>query len=265
MVDVLDTVVDGAFEHVDIGEDLMSQVVFLEVFPVALDVVELRRVGRQPLDAEPVLGLCQRGLSLAAFVDRPVVEHQMQALVPSPWLEALEKGAEGVAVLGAGGLDDELAAGVDAGAEERALVRLARGLDPQVGPAFGPDAGEIRVGRGLGLIGKEELDLPSFGPRLEPIQLLSTLRDGPAVLAPFERVARAPEAIPPFLRSRRLSQGWERCRPVRRSSSRWSRGSVQSGIPGASGSERICSSTSSARRPRCPEGPPSSAANRVNI
>lgn len=251
MVDVLDAALESALKDVDVDKALVRKVMAFEMAPVALDVIELWGVGWKPLHCEPALGAREHRLCLAACVDRAVIEDEMHVPVLAQGLEVLEEVAEALAVLARGGLDDQLAAGVAPGAEERALVGLARGLDPEIGPTPGPKAREIRMRGGLGLIGEEQLDCPSLGLALERAQALGALRDGLAVLASTQRMARAAENVPPFFRNRRLIQDWERRMPQRRSTSCWSRGSVQGGVLGLRGSARIISSTSSARRPRC--------------
>lgn len=251
MVNVLDAAMERALEDIDVDKALVSKVVAFEMAPIALDVVEFWGVRREPLHREPVLGARERRLCLAAGVDRAVIEDKMHGLVLAQGLEALEKVAEALAVLARSALNDQLAAGVAPSAEEHALVGLTRGLDPEIGPTPRPKAREIRMRGGLGLIGEEQLDRPGLGLALERAQTLGALRDGLAVLAPTQRMARAAERVAPFFRNRRLIQGWERRMPQRRSTSCWSRGSVQGAVLGVRGSARITSSTSSARRPRC--------------
>src|SRR3954465_14857220 len=52
-VEGLDGLVDGDIEGVGVTERAVGQVVALQVAPGALDVVQLGRVLRQPLDREP--------------------------------------------------------------------------------------------------------------------------------------------------------------------------------------------------------------------
>ncbi len=52
-VDPLDGGANGAGKVVGALERLMGQVMALEVAPGALDVVQLRRIPRQPLDGDP--------------------------------------------------------------------------------------------------------------------------------------------------------------------------------------------------------------------
>src|SRR3954471_22824122 len=72
--------VDGAVEVIRTVERLMSEVMPLQVAPESLDVVQLRRVFRQPLDREPVGALGERGAACLAGVDRAVVEDQNEGL-----------------------------------------------------------------------------------------------------------------------------------------------------------------------------------------
>src|SRR5215210_7492028 len=77
VVEAGDSVRDGAFESIGIGEGAVGELVLLEVAPASLDVVQLGGVFRQPLDGEPgTLG--KRAGSQLAAVDRPVVENRDQ-------------------------------------------------------------------------------------------------------------------------------------------------------------------------------------------
>src|SRR3954449_2445796 len=86
-----------------------------------------------------------------AGVDRPGVERQHhrpvcparpRRVVP---VETAEQGDEVAGALGPAGEDDQLALGVVEHAEERALPRPPRRLDPAVRPALGPAVGEAGV------------------------------------------------------------------------------------------------------------------------
>src|SRR3954453_345489 len=68
-------VVDGSIEIIGAAEGPVGEVVALQVAPGALDVVQLGRVPRQPLDGEPRPG-GERPPARLAGVDRAVVEHQ---------------------------------------------------------------------------------------------------------------------------------------------------------------------------------------------
>lgn len=198
MIDVLDAAMEGALKDVDVDKGLVGEVVAFEMAPGALDIIELWGVGREPLHGEPVLSAREHRLCLAACVDRSVIEDEVHVPALAQGLEVREKVAEALAVLARGGLDDQLAAGVAPGAEERALVGLARSLDPEIGPTPRPKAREIRMSGGLGLIGEEKLDRPGLGLAFERAQVLDALRDGLVVLASTQRMARAAESVPPL-------------------------------------------------------------------
>jgi hypothetical protein len=77
VVEAGDSVRDGAFESVGIGEGTIGQIMLLEVAPASLDVVQLGGVFRQPLDGEPGTLGKRAGCQLAG-VDWPVVENRDQ-------------------------------------------------------------------------------------------------------------------------------------------------------------------------------------------
>ena len=81
-----DGCVDGAIESVVVGEGVVGEMVRLEIVPDNLDVVELGRVFRQPLDGEPVLARFEGLEGELADVDRPVVLDQHDGLDCSSWL-----------------------------------------------------------------------------------------------------------------------------------------------------------------------------------
>src|SRR3954447_22825301 len=75
-----DGVVDRLIEVVRSGEGLVSEVMPLQVAPETLDIVQLRRVFRQPLDPEPMSPLGEGGPSRLTGVDGAVVAHQHDRL-----------------------------------------------------------------------------------------------------------------------------------------------------------------------------------------
>src|SRR3954463_6694810 len=109
-VEVLDGTVDCGIEGGGVGEGLMGQGMGFEVAPDRLDVVEFRRISRQPLDGEPVRAGGQRRERALAGVDRAVVFDQHDRLDRLTWLgtiepvELLEMGDEGGGGLGWGGV-----------------------------------------------------------------------------------------------------------------------------------------------------------------
>ena len=78
---------DAAIEGFGVGKGLVGQMMRLEIVPDNLDVVELGRVFRQPLDEEPVLARLERFASKLADVDRPVVLDQGRMALQAPPLE----------------------------------------------------------------------------------------------------------------------------------------------------------------------------------
>jgi hypothetical protein len=53
VVETGDSVRDGAFESVGIGEGAIGQIMLLEVAPASFDVVQFGGVFRQPFEGEP--------------------------------------------------------------------------------------------------------------------------------------------------------------------------------------------------------------------
>src|SRR3954453_14142022 len=147
-VEGVNSSMDGEIELDGVAEGAVGQVVALQVAPGALDVVQLRRVLREPLDREPGA----RGERLPARLarmdravvqdqgDRPLLAPPRRAVVP---IEPRQQGNEVAGPLGGAGEDDQLAAGVVEHAEERALLRLPWRLDPEVGAAPGPAVAEM--------------------------------------------------------------------------------------------------------------------------
>src|SRR5918994_5006505 len=107
VVETGDSIRDGAFESVGIGEGTMVQIMLLEVAPASLDVVQLGGVFRQPLDGEPGTLGKRAGCQLAG-VDWPVVENRDQG--PGAFggavggAKPVEQGNEGGGALGGAGV-----------------------------------------------------------------------------------------------------------------------------------------------------------------
>ena len=108
MVETGDSVRDGAFESVGIGEGTIGQIMLLEVAPASLDVIQLGGVFRQPFEGEPGA----RGERLCcqlAGVDWPVVENRDQG--PGAFggavggAKPVEQGNEVGGALGGAGMD----------------------------------------------------------------------------------------------------------------------------------------------------------------
>src|SRR3954471_12015830 len=88
-VELDDGLLDGAIEVISTGEDLMGEVMPLQVAPDPFNIVELRRVFRQPLDPEPVSPQGERRAACFAGVDRTVVENEHERLERDPELGAI--------------------------------------------------------------------------------------------------------------------------------------------------------------------------------
>src|SRR3954467_6633111 len=83
-VEGVDGAVDGEVELAGVAEGAVGQVVALQVAPGALDVVQLGRLLREPLDREPG-PRGERPPARLARVDRAVVERQHpRAAPPAP-------------------------------------------------------------------------------------------------------------------------------------------------------------------------------------
>src|SRR4051794_41507780 len=182
-VEGLDGLVDGDIEGVGVTERAVGQVVALQVAPGALDVVQLGRVLRQPLDREPG-PRGERPPARPARVDRAVVQDQdhrpilaarRRAVGP---VEPHQQGDEIGGALGPAGADDQLAARVVEHAEERALARPARRLGPQVRPALRPAVGEVGMGERLGLVPEQEVDVAGLRLLLQQPQAQAGAVDG---------------------------------------------------------------------------------------
>src|SRR3954466_14035647 len=113
-------------------------------------------------------------------------------------------------------------------AEERALARPARRLDPQVRPALRPAVGEVGVGQRLGLVPEQEVDVAGRRLLLQQPQAQAGAVDGVRVLPPLEGVPRPAPAVAPF---RRTTLRWpgEIVSPVRAATSAASRARAPAG------------------------------------
>jgi hypothetical protein len=83
------------------------------------------------------------------------------------------------------------------GPEHGLFPRLAGGLDAQLGAAPSPAARQIGMCERFRFVEKHQIDRPRRGPGLQVGKALTARRDRCCILAPFERVARAPEGKPP--------------------------------------------------------------------
>ena len=191
---------NGFVKGLDVGEGLVSEVVSLEVVPDDFDVVEFRRVFRQPLDGQP---MCPGGEGCAgksANMDRAVVfdEHDRLGRLPGlgsvEKVELIEMSDEVAAALGRAGMNDELASDMVERAQHRDLLGLPRCRHTQVRAGPRPCVREIRMCQRLAFITIEKDDVASLGLTLAQLQTQSDPFDLACVLATFQRVPGPPPA-----------------------------------------------------------------------
>src|SRR3954467_15955948 len=77
VIETGDSIGDGAFESVGIGEGMIGELMLLEVAPASLDIVEFGSVFRQPFEGQPG-ARGERLCGQLAGVDRPVIENRDQ-------------------------------------------------------------------------------------------------------------------------------------------------------------------------------------------
>ena len=137
-------------------------------------------------------------------MDRAVVEdqHHRPAFTARPRavgpVEPGQQVDEVAGALGRAGGDDQLAGGVIERTEERALLRLPRGLDPQIGPAPGPAVGQVGVGQRLGFVPEQEADIAGHGLLLQEPEPPPGAIDRRGVLPSPEAVPRPAPALAPL-------------------------------------------------------------------
>ena len=112
------------------------------------------------------------------------------------------------------------------GPEHRPLFRLAGGLDAQLGAAPGPAARQIGMRERFGFVEEHQIDRPCCRLGFQVGKALTARLDCRCILAPFERVARAPPGKP-LWRNWCESHRGEIAGPPRRAISAHSRPSVQ--------------------------------------
>jgi len=229
VVETGDSVRDGAGESIGIGEGAVGELMLLEVAPASFDVVQLRGVFRQPLDSEPgTLG--KRAGGQLAGVDRPVVENRDQG--PGAFggavggAELVEQGEEVGGALGGTGMDEKAAAHRIKGPEHGLFLRLAGGLNAQLGAAPRPAARQIGMRERLRFVEKHQIDRARCGLDFQIGKALAAGLDRRCILAPFEGVARPPPGKP-LWRNWCASHRGEIVGPPRRAISAHSRPSVQ--------------------------------------
>ena len=120
-------------EGVGVSEGLMGEMVRLEIAPDNLDVVELGRVFRQPLDGEPVFARLDGFKSELADMDRPVVLDQHDRfycpsrLRTEQVVELLEVSDEVAAALGRARMHNQLARDMIERADYRPILLACPG------------------------------------------------------------------------------------------------------------------------------------------
>lgn len=224
---------DGAVQMIGVGKGLMGQEVAFEVAPGSLDIVQLRGIFGQPFEGEP-MPLGERGTGSFAGMDRAVVENKGDGFLRASWarpvnrVEAAQSGDEVGAAFGGAGIDDQLVGGTVEKAEQRPLARLAGRLDPQIGAAPGPGAGEIGVRESLRLVAVQQDNIAGPGLLSEQAQAQTRAIDRLGVLPARQGMARPAPGEAPFFITTLRRDGDKRC-PVRCSIASARRGKVQFG------------------------------------
>ena len=154
-------------------------------------------------DAGPGWPRRRRGERLCgqlAGVDRPVIENRDQG--PGAFSSAVG-GAELVeqvdkvgGALGRAGVHEQASASWIEGPEHRPLFCLAGRLDAQIGAAPGPAARQIGMRKHFGFVEEHQINRARSGLGFQVGKALTARLDRCCILAPFERVARAPEDKP---------------------------------------------------------------------
>jgi hypothetical protein len=194
VVEAGDSVRDGAGESIGIGEGAVGELMLLEVAPASFDIVQFGSVFGQPLEGEPG-ALGERLCCQLASVDRSVVENRNQR--PGAFgAEPIEQGNEVGGALGGAGMDEKVPTHRIEGAEHGLFLRLAGGLDAQLGAAPGPAAGQIGMRERFGFIEEHQIDRTRRGLGFQIGKVLPARRDPGCVLAPLKSVARPPPGKP---------------------------------------------------------------------
>ena len=146
VVETGDSVRDGAFESVGIGEGAIGELMLLEVAPTSLDVIQFGGVFRQPFEGEPG-ALGERPCCQLAGVDWPVVEHRHQG--PGSFggavggAELVEQGNKVGGALGGAGMHEKAAGAPDQRRRASPAFSPGRALGCatrcRAGPSSAPD------------------------------------------------------------------------------------------------------------------------------
>ena len=171
----------------------MSEMVGLERFPLAFDVVKFGSIFGQPFWGEPVLAFGQRGERRLAGVDGPIIQNDDGGFTHGSRFRAMdaiepfEQGDEIGAAFGLRCHDREFAGDKVERAYHGDFLRLARSLDAQVGSPFRPGAGKIGMGQRLRFIGEQQHNFARLcGWRAIDAQRLAS-RHGAAAAQTLER------------------------------------------------------------------------------
>src|SRR3954471_8617677 len=259
-VELHDGLMDGAIEVFRSPERLMGEVMPLQVAPDRFDVVELGSIFRKPFDPEPVGALGERGAGRLAGVDRAVVENEHERLDRNPELgtiaaiDLLQESDEVRASFGPAGVNDEVALRPVEHTEHRHFGALARRWNAQIGPSFGPDMRQVRMGERFGLVREQKHNVTRLGLGFEQLPAQAGAIYSVRVLTTFQRVARTAPAESPLWRSTTDSREQEMRTPARVSIASTNRGSVQFGRS-ATGPDRTSSATARARSALTGAGP----------
>jgi len=228
-----DRVLDGKFEVFDGWKGAVGEEVALEITPGPLDVVQLGRVFRQPLDGQP--GSCgDRRMGEPAGMDRAVVEHQHDRHDRPPrfrsvaMVKLFQQSDEVGAAFAGADMHDQFAAATVEHAEQRPLARLARRRDAQVGAPFGPSVRQIRMRQRLRFVAEQQDDVASNRLLAQQTQPQSRPVDRLRILSAVQAMAGAAPFEPPFF-SALLNCAFEIESPLRAASSACNRGKVQFG------------------------------------
>jgi hypothetical protein len=229
VVETGDGVRDGAGESVGVSEGAVGELMLLEVTPASFDVIQLGGIFRQPFEGEPGARGEGAGGQLAA-VDRPVIENRDQR--PGAFsgtvggAELIEQFDEVGGALGGAGMHEKAPVHRIEGPEHGLFLRLAGGLDAQLGAAPSPAARQIGMRERFGFVEEHQIDRPRCGPVFQIGDALTAGFDRCCILPPFEGVARATEGKP-LWRNWCDSHRGEIAGPPRRTISAHRRPSVQ--------------------------------------
>ena len=189
---------DGALERVRIGKSLVDKLICLEVVLDAFDIVQFRRIFRQPLDGEPVRAGSQRRERKLAGVYWSVVLDQHHRFDRLPRLRSIEPvqllkmSDEVAAALAAAGVHDKPASHVIKRPEHGDLPCLSRRGHAQIGTCLCPGTGEIGMRQRLALIAVEQNDVAGFGLLPAQVQTQTDAFDLGGNLTALQRVPWTP-------------------------------------------------------------------------